>query len=228
MKKGREKTRLIAPLSLLRKDLTNLSRPIQSRGFVSFYLYSTTIAAHYKGRKRFQKRTEPKHKVGTRIRAREVRLVDPEGEMLGVVSIEEALEKAQAAGLELVEISPKAKPPVCKIIDYGKFLYEEKKKEKIQKKASKGHEMKGIRLSFRIGPGDLERQRKHAEEFLSTGHPVRIQLIMRGREKAHKNLAFDKLKEFVASLEAFGVQEQTPRLSGYQIVSVLKPKPKGK
>jgi translation initiation factor IF-3 len=137
--------------------------------------------------------------------------------------LEEALNLAKERELDLVEISPKAKPPVCNIIDYGKFQYEQQKKEKKQKNASKGHEMKGIRLSFRIGPGDLERQTKKAEKFLTTGHPIRIQLIMKGREKAHKNLAFDKIKEFIAGLEEFGKLDQNPKLGGFQIVAILKP-----
>ncbi len=146
-----------------------------------------------------------------------------QGEQLGVLPLVEALNEAKNRELDLVEISPKARPPVCKIIDYGKFQYEQKKKEKQQRNASKGHETKGIRLSFRIGPGDLERQIKKAEEFLSTGHPIRIQLIMKGREKAHKNLAFDKIKEFIKQLEEFGKLEQTPKLGGFQIVAIMKP-----
>lgn len=146
-----------------------------------------------------------------------------DAEMLGVLTIEKAIEAAKSRELDLVEISPKADPPVCKIIDYGKYLYEQKKKEKIQKKASKGHEMKGIRLSFRIGPGDLDRQRKHAEEFLSTGHPIRVQMVMRGREKAHKDLALEKMKAFLASLTEFGTIDNVPRAAGFQIVSIMKP-----
>lgn len=152
-----------------------------------------------------------------------VRLVDERGEMLGVVSLGEARAKSEEAGLDLVEISPKADPPVCKIIDYGKFQYEQKKKEKIQKKASKAHEIKGIRLSFRIGPGDLERQLNRAKEFLKDKHPVRVQMILRGREKAHKSLAFAKMKEFLNQLEEYGTVDQPLRLSGFQIIGVLKP-----
>ncbi len=143
--------------------------------------------------------------------------------MLGIMSTSDALAKAKEAELDLVEISPKADPPVAKIIDYGKFLYDQKKKEKQAKKATKSAEMKGIRLSFRIGVGDLERQRKHAEEFLSNGHPVRIQMILRGREKAHKDLAFEKLGAFIESLSEFGQSEQKSRMSGSQLVAILKP-----
>ncbi len=152
-----------------------------------------------------------------------MRVVTDQGEPLGVMTLEEALSEAKERELDLVEISPKAVPPVCKIIDYGKYQYEQAKKEKQQRNASKGHETKGIRLSFRIGPGDLERQSKKAEEFLTTGHPIRIQLIMKGREKAHKNLAFDKIKEFIKQLGEFGKLEQTPKLGGFQIVAILKP-----
>lgn len=153
-------------------------------------------------------------------------MVDEQGEMLGVMPTSEALEKAKAAGVDLVEISPKAKPPVCKIIDFGKFLYNEQKKEKAQKKATKSHEIKGIRLSFRIGPGDMDRQRNKAAEFLQDQHPVRVQMVMRGREKAHKHLAVQKMKGFLESLKEFGIVEQPPKFSGFQIISVLKPVPK--
>ncbi len=156
-----------------------------------------------------------------------MRVVTDSGEMLGVMSTAEALGKAKELELDLVEISPKADPPVCKIIDFGKFLYEQKKKDQAQKKASKGYEMKGIRLSFRIGVGDLERQRVRAEEFLTTGHPVRVQMVMRGREKAHKDLAIEKMKAFLASLSEFGIVEQEPKLGGFQIIAVLKPQKKG-
>ena len=152
-----------------------------------------------------------------------MRVVDEQGEMLGVMPIAQALEKAREAEVDLVEISPNAKPPVCKIIDFGKFLYNEQKKEKAQKKATKSHEIKGIRLSFRIGPGDMERQRKHAETFLLDHHPVRVQMIMRGREKAHKDLAKEKLNGFLESLKEFGTVEQEPKFSGFQMVAVLKP-----
>ncbi len=150
-------------------------------------------------------------------------MVDEQGEMLGVMPTSEALAKAKEAEVDLVEISPKAKPPVCKTIDFGKFLYNEQKKEKAQKQNTKSHEIKGIRLSFRIGPGDMDRQRNKAAEFLQDQHPVRVQMVMRGREKAHKHLAVQKMKGFLESLKEFGIVEQSPKFSGFQIVSVLKP-----
>ena len=150
-------------------------------------------------------------------------MITANGEALGIISRDEALQKAKEIGMDLVEISPKADPPVCKIIDYGKMLYALKKKEQKAKKAQKGRELKGIRLTFRIGPGDLDRQRKHAEKFLTTGHPVRVQMIMRGREKAHKDLAFKKMNDFIESLSDVSAIDQKPRFSGFQIVTILKP-----
>ena len=182
------------------------------------------------GRRKRQHQTfrQPRHRVNERIKAPEIRVVTDSGEMLGVMSTSKALTIAKEKELDLVEISPKASPPVCKIIDFGKFLYEQKKREKADQKASKGHEIKGIRLSFRIGPGDIERQREKAKKFLATGHPVRIQMMLRGREKAHKPMAFTKLKEFVATLEEFGVLDQAARSSGFQIVAIMRPKGKTK
>lgn len=205
-------------------DLTKRVDPLESLGFFKvFYKLSPRIATPFRGRRRPQRREEPKCRINERIRAQEVRLVGPEGDMIGVVSVKDAQAKAGEAGLDLVEISPKAVPPVCKIIDYGKYLYELKKKEKQAKKASKVAEVKGVRLSFRIGPGDLERQRAHAEEFLTSGNPVRVQMMLRGREKAHKSLAFEKMKGFTKSLEEFGTVEQPAKFGGSQIIAVLKP-----
>lgn len=189
------------------------------------FRYFLQVAFYRKGkRNRFDQRDRtPQFRRNMGIRVKEVRLVDEEGNMLGVVSTDEARAKARAAGLDLVEISPKAVPPVCKIIDYGKFQYEQKKKEKTQKKASKAQEIKGIRLSFRIGPGDLERQRNHAEEFLKDKHPVRIQMLLRGREKAHKDLAAEKLQAFIDSLSESGTPDQKPKFSGSQFIVLLKP-----
>jgi len=152
-----------------------------------------------------------------------VRLVDERGELIGVMSTSEALQKAIDLGIDLVEISPKATPPVCKLIDYGKMLYALKKKEQQAKKASKAKEQKGVRLTFKMDVGDLERQRRMAEKFLTEGHPVRVQMRLRGRERAHMDLAFEKLNKFLESLGEIGKVEQPPKSSGFQIITILKP-----
>jgi translation initiation factor IF-3 len=152
-----------------------------------------------------------------------MRVIDEKGEMIGILSRTEALSLSKEKEVDLVEISPKAVPPICRIIDYGKMLYALKKKEKNSKKSGKVKEVKGIRITFRIGPGDLERQMKKTISFLKDGNPVRIQLVMRGREKAHKDIAFAKIKEFIKSLAEYSALEHPPKLSGHQIIAIVKP-----
>ncbi|HEY5714174.1 MAG TPA: translation initiation factor IF-3, partial [Candidatus Gracilibacteria bacterium] len=149
------------------------------------------MALRSKKRKRpdYTRAPRPKYRTNDYIRAPKLRVVDSEGALVGVISRDEALAKAKELGVDLVEISPKADPPVAKLIDYGKMLYMLKKKEHQAKKAGKALEQKGVRLTFRMGEGDMERQRQHAQEFLEKGHPLKIQLVMRGRENAHKDLA---------------------------------------
>lgn len=152
-----------------------------------------------------------------------MRVLDEEGGLLGVMTPEEALVIAQEKGVDLVEISAKASPPVCKIIDYGKMLYTLKKKEQQAKKAQKANETKGIRLTFRMDSGDLDRQRDRAEEFLTDGHSVRIQLMMKGREKAHRDIALEKMYTFIESLADVSKLDNTPKATGNQIIAVLNP-----
>ncbi len=148
-----------------------------------------------------------------------MRLVDAEGEPLGVTPFAKALEMAKEKEVDLVEISPKADPPVCKLIDYGKMLYAFKKKEQ----SAKAKEIKGIRITFRIDEGDLDRQRTKAKEFLTAGHPIKIQLVMKGRERAHQDLAREKMKAFVESLSEISKLENMPFSSGNQITAIVKP-----
>lgn len=144
------------------------------------------------------------------------------------MKLEEAKVIAKEKGVDLVEISPKAVPPVCKVIDYGKMLYAQKKKEQHAKKQGKALETKGIRLTFRMASGDLERQKKLAEEFLIKGHPIRIQLMMRGREMAHRDLAEEKMDGVIKSLEEVAILDQRPKGSRNQIIALLRPHKKTK
>lgn len=153
----------------------------------------------------------------------EVRLLDEEGEMLGIFPLAKALEIAREKEVDLVEVSPNARPPLCRTIDYGKFLFAEKKKEQQTKKVTKAREMKGVRLTFKIDVGDLERQRKLAEKFLTEGHPVRIQMRLRGRERAHMPLAVQKVNAFIKSLEECGSADHPASATGPQIIAMLKP-----
>ena len=205
-----------------------MSSALQLRGLCSYYfLVFRRIGISFRGgrrNKKFQAQQPTKRfRTNEYIRAAEVRVLDEEGALIGVLSRDEALSIAKQKELDLVEISPTAKPPVCKVIDYGKFLYAQQKKDQQIKKTTKTHEMKGIRLTFRIGEGDMERQRKKAEEFLAEGHPVRIQMMLRGREKAHKDLAFEKMARFTEALKEVGSLDQNPKMSGSQLIAILKP-----
>jgi len=134
-----------------------------------------------------------------RIRAREVRLIDETGKQLGVVVFEKALQMAQGRNLDLVQVTDKVEPPVCKIIDYGKYLYQLQKKEK-EKKTQKSTEIKGIRLRFNISPHDLETRARQSEKFLKKGNIVKIEMLLRGREKALGQFAKEKMTHFIEIL----------------------------
>jgi len=155
----------------------------------------------HRHRRRKPKYDIPDFKINKQITAPEVRLLDAEGTMRGVVSLEEALRIADEQGLDLIEVSPKAKPPVCKVLDHGSFKYQKVKEAKKQRAKSKEVDIKGIRLSFRIGTNDLEVRRKQAVKFLEKGNKVRIELILRGREKAHRDRAKELMNDFAKTLQ---------------------------
>ena len=137
--------------------------------------------------------------VNNQIRAKEVRLIDEEGKQLGVLGLEEALKLAKEKGLDLVQVTEKVDPPVCKITEFGKYLYQIQKKErKIKHKSS---EVKGIRLTFGISEHDLEVRAHLAEKFLKEGDIIRIEMRLRGREKALSNFAREKIKKFLEILQ---------------------------
>jgi translation initiation factor IF-3 len=137
--------------------------------------------------------------VNNQIRAREVRVIDVDGKQIGVMSLEEALQLAKERNLDLVQVTQKVQPPVCKIIDRGKYLYQlQKKEKKIKKKSS---QVKGIRLSFKISDHDLETKVKQAEKFLKEGDKIKVELILRGREKGLEDFAREKIQKFVEILK---------------------------
>lgn len=138
--------------------------------------------------------------INHQIRAKEVRVVDSQGAQLGVMSLSQALLKAQEQGLDLVQITEKADPPVCKIINYGKYLYWENKKEKEHKK--KSGELKGIRLSFKMSEHDMQVKALLAKKFLEKGDKIKIEMKLRGREKALKSFAIEKIKKFIDQLNS--------------------------
>lgn len=146
-------------------------------------------------KKRYQKPTP----INNRIRAEKVRLIDEEGKQLGVVTLKEALKMAYSKELDLVQVTEKADPPVCRITEYGKYLYSQEKKKR-QQKSQKGGDLKGIRLSFNISPHDMETRARTAEKFLLRGDKIKIEIILRGRQRALTQVANDKMKQFVELL----------------------------
>ena len=138
--------------------------------------------------------------------------------------VEKARQMAEEAEQDLVEVSPKAVPPVCKIMDYGKYLYKLNKVEQKQKKSQIKTEVKGVRLGFNTGQHDLDFKVKRAKEFLGKRNLVKVALILKGREMAYKSIALDKMREFAKSLEEDAVIDSPPKAQGYQITMILKPK----
>lgn len=162
--------------------------------------------------------------INEQIRDREVRLVGSNGEQLGIMSAREAMKLAEEAELDLVKIAPNAKPPVCKIIDYGKYRYELARKEKEAKKKQKTVEVKEVRLSPNIEANDLNTKMNAARKFLEKGNKVKVTLRFRGREMAHMNASRHILTDFAAQLEDIASVEKTPKQEGRSISMVLAEK----
>ena len=162
--------------------------------------------------------------INEQIRDKEVRLVGADGEQIGIVSSKEAQKIADEAGLDLVKIAPNAKPPVCKVIDYGKYRYELARKEKDAKKKQKTVELKEIRLSPNIEANDLNTKMNAARKFISKGDKVKITLRFRGREMAHMNNSKHILDDFAENLADVAVVEKAPKIEGRSIGMVLAEK----
>ena len=151
-------------------------------------------------KRRPQKPLLPRYRVNEFIRVPEVRLLDAQNNNLGVMSAPDAFQRAQESGLDLVEINPKAVPPVCKIVDFTHFKYQREKEAKKQKVKSHVSDTKGIRLSVRISNHDMETRKNQAEKFLDRGDKVKAEIILRGRENARPNLAFEVIEKFFSRL----------------------------
>ncbi len=168
------------------------------------------------------------YRVNRQIRAKEVRLIDENGKQVGVVPLQDALRIANEKGLDLVEVAPQANPPVCKILDYGKFLYELKKKEKEAKKKQREHaiEIKDMMLSVRIDEHDLRVKLKHMREFLMDGDKVRVRIRFRGREHLHPELGEKLANRILEDLSDVGQLESPIKKEGNFLIFSLLPKKK--
>lgn len=162
--------------------------------------------------------------INEQVRDREVRLIGEDGEQLGIMSARDAYKRAQEAGLDLVKIAPTAKPPVCKIIDYGKYKYELARKEKEAKKKQKTIEVKEVRLSPNIDTNDLNTKVGAARKFISKGDKVKVTLRFRGREMAHMQSSKYILDEFAEKLSDIAVVEKTPKVEGRSMTMFLTEK----
>jgi translation initiation factor IF-3 len=162
-------------------------------------------------------------RVNEKIKVPSIRLIDETGAQVGVVTVEDARQRAAAANLDLVEVSPDAKPPVCKIMDFGKYLFELQKKERQTKSRAHKMDTKEVRLRPGTGEGDLEIKAKHAREFLAEGYKVGLQLQFRGRELSHKELGMEMIKRFTAMLVDCAKLEQEPRMEGKRMTALLTP-----
>lgn len=166
------------------------------------------------------------HQINDEIRDKEVRLIGSDGEQLGVVSIDKAQELAIESSLDLVKIAPQAKPPVCKIMDYGKFRFEQAKREKEARKNQRVVEIKEIRLTPKIDIGDLNVKVSHACRFLKEGDKVKVSVRFRGREVTHASIGKDLLQRFAVMCEEHGTVEKQPKLEGRQMIMFLAPEKK--
>ena len=162
--------------------------------------------------------------INEQIRDKEVRVIGEDGEQLGVMSIKEAMNLAEEAGVDLIKIAPTAKPPVCKIADYGKYKYEQMRREKEAKKKQKGIEIKEIRLSPNIDTNDLNTKANAARKFLTKGDKVKVSLRFRGREMAHMNSSKHILDDFAELLADVAVIDKAPKVEGRSMTMFLTEK----
>jgi translation initiation factor IF-3 len=169
--------------------------------------------------------SEKRYRVNESIRVREVRLVGEEG-MIGVVPVRDALAMAREKGLDLVEVAPNADPPVCRMMDYGKFLYEKAKRERKARRAQKTIEVKEIRLRPKTGEHDVDFKVRDAERFLKQGFKVKVRVRFRGREITYPEIAREVLQEFAQRLSEVAVVESTPRMEGRSMLMILSPSTK--
>ncbi|MCB1867751.1 MAG: translation initiation factor IF-3 [Gammaproteobacteria bacterium] len=164
-----------------------------------------------------------RNRLNEDIATPQVRLIDAEGEQVGIVPIEEALKAAEAAKLDLVEIVPNAEPPVCRIMDYGKFVFEAKKQKQAAKKKQKQVQIKEIKFRPGTDIGDYQVKLRNLIRFLKDGDKTKVTMRFRGREHAHRELGLELLQRVEADLAAYGEVEQQPQMEGRQMIMVLRP-----
>ncbi|MBI3986895.1 MAG: translation initiation factor IF-3 [Lentisphaerae bacterium] len=162
-------------------------------------------------------------RVNHKIRVPQVRCVGAAGEQVGIISTSDALRLAQAAGLDLVEIAPNAEPPVCRILDYGKYQYEEHQREKLARKRQGSTVLKEMKFHSNVEEHDYQTKLRHILEFLEKGHRVKATLVFRGRENEHRDLGYAVFNRLIKDCEVQGISESPPRLFGHMLVLMFRP-----
>lgn len=162
--------------------------------------------------------------VNWQIRAPEVRVIGHDGKQIGILSLKEAMKLAEEQGLDLVEVAPQATPPVCRIMNYGKYKYQQSKKIQEAKKHQTVIQVKEVKIRPRTEEHDLQFKLRHAKRFLSEGNKVKVSMLFRGREIAHPEMGKELLERIIAELKDLMVIEQAPRLEGRNMVMLLAPK----
>ena len=163
--------------------------------------------------------------INEQIRDKELRVIDADGTQLGIMSLRQALEIAEQKNLDLVKIPPQANPPVCKIIDYGKYRFEQAKREKEARKNQRVVEIKEVRLSLNIDTHDFETKRNHALRFISEGNKVKVSIRFRGREMGHPELGQEIMQRFAGAMSEVANVEKPAKLEGRTMLMFLAPKP---
>ncbi|MGE5479434.1 MAG: translation initiation factor IF-3 [Chloroflexota bacterium] len=166
---------------------------------------------------------QPKHKINGDIRYDEVRVVDSDGKMLGIMPTREAIKRAEGMELDLVEIAPQANPPVCKIVDYSKFLYDQAKKDKAQKKTQSQQQMKEIRFKWRTALHDFNFKVRHARQFIKEGNKVKASVMFRGREITHQEIGKELLLKFVEAMQDVAKVDSQLKFEGKHLSVVMAP-----
>ena len=177
-----------------------------------------------RGKRNFHRRKKNYIRKNERIRCPEIRVIGPSGKMLGVMNPRDALKQAKEAGLDLVEVSPTARPPVCRILDFGKYKYEESKKKKDKPKSM--NRLKEVKFRVSTGQHDYETKLRRAEQFLAHGHKVKLTLTFRGREMEHQDLGYQVLNTAAENLSTMGSADHGPRKAGRHISQMIAPLPK--
>lgn len=163
--------------------------------------------------------------INEEIHEKEVRVIGADGSQLGIIPLKDALAAAAEASLDLVEIAPTANPHVCRIMDYGKYRFEQTKREKEAKKNQKVIEVKEVRLSLNIDTNDFNTKVNHATKFLASGNKVKVSVRFRGREMAHPELGTEIITKFQQAISEVGVVDKTPKMEGRSMTMVVNPKP---